>query len=230
MKVTRDQIRKDLEALGIVANGKVDASKHSNFVASVDKTLGLKTNEGLGSKHLKMLEDLDERGLELMAAMIEAYRSTGAANQEPPAADPDDDPDDMAAATNDDGSPKTQRRKNGDGTVTINQSELDKMIANAVAKAVETQVPEQARRTEVVGKLKAHADRNPLTEDDMKTLPVESLERIEKSLRPADYSGQGGHWPNINADEDLDDDEPISVIVNRTLEERRAARNGGRAA
>lgn len=56
---------------------------------------------------------------------------------------------------------------------------------------VEAMVANIARRREVVQKLVAN-EACPYTEAEMKTMNVDHLEKLEKAVRPADYSGQGG--------------------------------------
>lgn len=179
---------------------KLKLISNAAFVVATDAALGVKANEGLGAKHLKMLEDLDERGLDMMSAMIEAYRSAGAkqqADDEPPANPDDEDPNAMR-----------KQNRNANQPITITTGELNTLIANAVAKAVATQIPEQSRRLEVSAKLKAN-EANPFSDEELSTLPVETLERVEQKLRPVDYSGAGGFAANYRRDEG--DDAPLRI-------------------
>lgn len=184
----RDAVRKDLETLKLHTNAK--------FVAAADAALGLKANAGLGAKHLKMLEELDERGLDMMAAMIEAYKASGAkaaqeddpeANQDPP---PNPDEED----------PNAMRKQNRAGKV-MTEAEIDKLVAN--------RVEEHLRRREVVAKLKAN-EANPFSDEELETLPIAALEKVEQKLRPADYSGAGGFAINHLRSSD-EDDAPLRV-------------------
>jgi hypothetical protein len=56
---------------------------------------------------------------------------------------------------------------------------------------VDKRVTETLRRRDVVANLKAN-EANPFSDAEMNTLPVETLERVEQSIRPVDYSGAGG--------------------------------------
>lgn len=194
------------------------------FVAAADTALGLKANDGLGSKHLKMLEELDEKGLDMMSAMIEAYRTAGAkaAAEEPPPGGDDDEAAKAAAAK-----AAAAKQNAADGKpITITAGELKTLIANEVSKAVATQVPEQARRTDVTAKLKAN-EANPFSDEQLKTLPVDALEAVEQKLRPVDYSGAGGFNTHGSG---ADDEEPLALTINRQREERAAARRGDKQA
>lgn len=72
--------------------------------------------------------------------------------------------------------------------------DIDKMVAN--------KVDEYIRRRDVVSKLVAN-EKNPFTADEMESMPVSQLEKLEKSIRPADYSGQGGMSTNAVITDDV---------------------------
>lgn len=194
---TVDQKRKDvashLTTLKLVSNAA--------FVAAVDAALGLKANAGLGAKHLKMLEELDERGLDMMSAMIEAYKSNG-----PKAAEGDEDEqneDDERREENrrheDEDDPNAMRKQNRRKGMTA--AEIDKLVAN--------RVDEVLRRREVVAKLKAN-EANPFSDDELQSLPIAALEKVEQKLRPVDYSGAGGFAINHQRGTD-EDDAPLRI-------------------
>jgi len=180
----REAVRKDLEALKL--------------------HLGLKANEGLTAKHLKMLEELDERGLEMMSAMIEAFKTAGAkaaAADEPPATE--DDPSAM------------RQNKGGSGNepMTVTAAELDKLVSNRVAEGIEKGIDEALRRRDVTAKLTAN-EANPFSEEELRTLPLSVLEKTEKAIRPADYSGQGGFGSDLGtfaANATDEDDAPLTI-------------------
>lgn len=89
----------------------------------------------------------------------------------------------------------------------VSAMEDDKDIDAVVANKVN----EYIRRHEVVSKLAAN-EKNPFTADEMKAMPVSHLEKLEKSIRPADYSGQGGISTNTVVTEDV---QPL--VINRGL-------------
>lgn len=208
-----ESVREDFKKLKLFANAK--------FLAAVNAALGLadaaalKVNAALESKHLKMLEDMDEGQLDMMAAMIQAYKSTEPAkaaegDTDPP---PEEDPN-MQTKTN---------RKAGE-PIQITKAELDTLVANAAQKAVadyaKTALPEASARAEVVGRLKANAA-NPFSDEELASLPVAALEKTELALRPADYSGGPGFSVHASMP---GDDEPMAVTANRRREESEKAR------
>ena len=62
-------------------------------------------------------------------------------------------------------------------------ADLDRMVGERVAA--------QLARSEVKSKLLANSA-NTFSEEEIDSLPVATLEKYEKSIRPVDYSGQGG--------------------------------------
>lgn len=182
----RKEIGEKITTLKLVSNAA--------FIAAADAALGLKANDGLGAKHLKMLEDLDERGLDMMSAMIEAYRTAGAKgnedpeeNQDPPSNPDEEDPNAM--------------RKQNRGAKHMTAAEIDKLVAN--------RVEEHLRRRDVVAKLKAN-EANPFSDEELQSLPIAALEKVEAKLRPADYSGAGGFAINHQRTTD-EDDQPLRI-------------------
>lgn len=173
----------------------------------LDRAKKLHANGALGAKHLKMLEELDDDGLAMMSALISAYSAKpAAAADEPPPGD-DEDPAAMAAkkAAADAAAANAARpatNADGDHMITINQAELDRLVANSVANATE--------RATVTAALKAHGDKNPFSDDELGAMPIPTLKKFEKSLRVNDYTGAGG-FPQGMSLEDNDDSEPLRV-------------------
>lgn len=71
--------------------------------------------------------------------------------------------------------------------MSVKKADIDKLVANRVA--------EHLRRHAVVEKLKTN-ERNPFSEEEMQSMSVAHLEKLERSIRPEDYSGQGGFATN----------------------------------
>jgi hypothetical protein len=177
------------------------AMKVNEAWAVITKSLGLKSNcecegdsmdvlkqaEGLvkanalSAKQLEALQGMEKGDLDLMAAFISALGQTQTAaempEEEPEAAEYDEDKN-MTANKDAKPAPKAET------------PDIDALVANKVA--------EHLRRHDVVAKLKAN-ERNPFDEADMKAMSVEHLEKVEKTIRPADYSGQGGFAANSDA-------------------------------
>lgn len=208
-----EAVREDFKKLKLFANAK--------FLAAVNAALGLadaaalKANATLESKHLKMLEDMDEGQLDMMAAMIQAYKSTDPAKA---AATDDTDP-----PAGDDPNMQTKTNRKSGEPIQITKGELDALVANAAKAAVadyaKTVLPEASARADVVAKLKANAA-NPFSDEELASLPVTALEKTELALRPADYAGA----PGFSVHAGVGDDEPMAVTANRRREEAEKAR------
>lgn len=209
-------VRADFEKLKLYANAKFLAAVNAALALAADSSF--KANKALESKHLKMLEDMDEGQLEMMAAMIQAYKAT-----DPAAAAEEEEVIEELEEEEDPNAMKAQQRKAAKAKepLQITRGELDSIVANAVTKAISEQVPAMSARSDVVGRLKANA-RNPFSDEELATLPVSALEKTELALRPEDYSGAGGFSVHSGAD---DDDEPMAVIANRQQAELAEARS-----
>lgn len=210
------QVRENFEKLKLFANAK--------FLAAVNAALGLaddsafKANAALESKHLKMLEGMDEGQLDMMAAMIQAYKATDpAAAAEDDVTDPPEDPEAMKQ--------NQQGKTKADEPVTLTKGELDKLIANGARAAIADYAKTELPRAAVVEKLKANA-KNPFSDEELASLPVSALEKTELALRSDDYSGVGGFSVHAAAE----DDEPLAVVANRRAAEAAKARDDRRRA
>ena len=140
----------------------------------------LKANGKISSKQFQQLMDMEEDERALMRAFIDAIENAGA-----PKVEEEEDREEEVAEM-DDGAVAT------DAMAAQNKKDVD--IDAIVANKVE----EQLRRRDVVGRLVKN-DKCPFTEDDMKAMSVDHLEKVEKAIRPADYSGQGGFATNSDA-------------------------------
>lgn len=128
----------------------------------------------------KMIQEMAPEDRQMLSAVISAIGEMG----EPEAAEemPEEE---MPEAMGDDYEGKNMSRNPAPKA-----PDIDALVANKVA--------EHLRRHEIVGKLTAN-EKNSLTEDQMKAMTVEQLESVEKMIRPADYSGQGGFAANSDA-------------------------------
>jgi hypothetical protein len=138
----------------------------------------LKKNSVLDAAEYKKITDalgaIPEDKMDAVAALVQAYLTT-----EAPAAAAEDVPDEEPAVMEE------------DGQIQKNSADIDKIVANKVA--------EHLRRHAVTEKLKTN-ERCPFSEDDMKAMSVEHLEKLEQSIRPVDYSGAGAYAVNSGSD------------------------------
>ena len=82
---------------------------------------------------------------------------------------------------------------------------MDETPAVNVAQLVAKAVKEEMRRQAAVSQLATNKS-NPFSVSEMAAMSVEHLEKLAASLRPVDYSGQGGF--NVNSQEKA---QPLSL-------------------
>lgn len=142
---------------------------------SIDK---LTANKKLTPEQMEMLMGMDKEALKQAVALADSMMVV------------EDTPDPAAMEDEEDAGMMANSVKASGGKVTINQEELDKMVAN--------RVDEQIRRGEVMRKLTAN-EACAFDEKQLKSMHVDHLETYEKSIRPTDYSGGGGFASNSDA-------------------------------
>lgn len=71
----------------------------------------------------------------------------------------------------------------------MTNAEIDDLVSRRVADHLD--------RAEVKRELTANAA-NPFSEEELNTLPVTTLQKTAKAIRPVDYSGQGGFAAHAN--------------------------------
>lgn len=146
----------------------------------IEKAKGLVKTNALDPKQLASLQAMTPDDRAVMAAFIAALGETGEAEDTDAA--PGETPEGM------EGDVPDEEKKPVVMAAAVKN--LDEIVANAVASHL--------ARAEVMAKLTANAS-NKLTEAQMKAMSVEALESVEKMIRPADYSGQGGFATNSSA-------------------------------
>lgn len=194
------------DGCGTRVNSKKEsfAMKVNEAWATVSKALGLKANcqcEGEGmdilkeaeglvksnaldAKQLAAIQGMDQSDREVMAAFIAALGSVGA--EEP-------EPEEMAEDTEEETPPmnmqKAEKSEDPKG-IDVNSAEFKGLIANAVKDGM--------RRERVLDKLTANTA-CAFDDKQLAAMDTAALETYEKSIRPADYSGQGGFAANSDA-------------------------------
>jgi hypothetical protein len=217
------QVKAAFEKHKLFANQKFLIAVNSAF--NLADASAFKVNKALESKHLKMLEDMDEGQLDMMRAMIEAYKAT-----DPAAAAEEEEVEEVIDMEEETEAMKANRKKAANEPITLTKGKLDALIANAakaaVAEYAKTEIPLATRRAAITEKLKANTA-NPFSDEQLSSLPVDALEATEAALRPADYSGYGG-FPVHQAGDDHED-EPLAVVTNARQAEAADARSKRRA-
>lgn len=133
----------------------------------------------------KMIQDMAPEDRKMLSAVISAIGEMG----EPETAE-DMPEDELPDAMEGDEYEGKNMKATDKPKAQAKEVDIDALVANKVS--------EHLKRHEIVGKLTAN-ERNSLTEDQMKAMSVEQLEAVEKMIRPADYSGQGGFAANSDA-------------------------------
>lgn len=160
---------------------KITALKQHLTTNKVDQKVISKitANERLTVEQMEMLMNMDAEQLKMASALAEVLSEGGGAEEPEQIPDPEgmelDDREGMAV---------------NKGKITLNAADFDKAVAN--------RVQEHLRRDKVIEKLKAN-EANPFDDKDMAAMAVDHLEKVERSLRPADYSGAGGFATNSDA-------------------------------
>lgn len=195
------------EALGIKSNCQCEEQtmKAADIVALAERLRanGLQVNFDVAE-----LEKMSDAG---RAAVMGALRALEKAASAAAGKANEDDEETPPSGNEDDEEAEAMKRN---AALPKTAAELATFITNtvtqAVAKAVPAQIAEAQRRANVQAALLANSA-NVLTVEDMAAMPVEVLEKIEKSIRPADYSGAGGAPMVANTGE------PVRPFINRGL-------------
>jgi hypothetical protein len=153
----------------------------------------LVANKAITAEQLEMLQKMDGDQLAMAGALIGALGQPAAAEEEEEEEAPASDPPANADAA------AQQQQQNSSGKETYTKAEVDAMIANGIK--------EQSRRATVTAKLLANKQ-CPFDEKEMQAMKVEHLEKLEESIRPADYRGVGGFGTEQEAS---DGDAPLQI-------------------
>ena len=142
----------------------------------------LKANGSISAKQFQMLTEMDEDARTMVRALLDAMGSV--TGQESDEGDHDDEP---ASMEYDDKQNEAETMTaNSSGVKTFTEQDVERIVAN------------QLRRSKVMDKLTAN-EACAFEESDLRAMSVEALEKYEKSIRPADYSGAGGFATNSDA-------------------------------
>lgn len=178
MAKTKDAFNALARSLGLRANCNCQHEEESMTDKLKAQAEKLKANGALSAKQYQMLADMDDDALAMVSALVEALRMSPA---EPEAAETEEEPP-MEDNEYED--------KNAMNANAFDPAKLEELVANRVA--------DHLRRADVTAKLIAN-EKCPFDADELKAMSVDHLEKLEKSIRPADYSGQGGMATNSSA-------------------------------
>lgn len=172
-----------MKALGLQTNCAQDgnAALAANVLSIAEK---LKANGKLTGKQFESLASMDEeqRGMvgAILGAMGEADKAAAKAAKAKEKAkanegEEEEEEEEEYAANQRGSKPKV-----------MSQKDLDALVDKRVAEAVD-----RREREGLVETIKANSA-NTFDDDELKGMSIAALQKYEKSIRPVDYSGQGG--------------------------------------
>ena len=148
-------------------------------------------NGAISAKQLETLQEMAESiGVEHMKTLVDVLGSL-TVKAEPPKDEPEkeEEPEAMTEPV-----PVPAPAP----SFAANEAMIKQLVEKALTEALPAKMTEVSRRADVEARLKA-SERNTLTVNEMRSMPIEVLEKLEGALRPADYSGQGGFVANENS-------------------------------
>lgn len=160
---------------------KIEAlKKHLKANKVEQKTVdAITANKKLSTEQMEMLMSMDPEQLKMASALA------GVLAEGEGAAEPEQMEEDVPEAMEFD-EEETPMATNSQKVKTFTEKDVEKIVAN------------QLRRQKVLDKLTAN-EACAFDESDLKSMSIEAMEKYEKSIRPADYSGAGGFATNSDA-------------------------------
>jgi len=186
LRFTMNEALKTLmKALGLQTNCAADntAEIAANVLKIAEK---LKANGKLTGKQFESLAEMDEeqRGMvgAILGAMGEADKAAAKAAKAKAKDNAADDEEDYTEEE----PAKNKAKTNGREPVMMSTKDINALIDKRVTEGVEAR-----ERASVVETIKANSA-NTFDDDELQGMSLAALQKYEKSLRPVDYSGQGG--------------------------------------
>lgn len=160
-------------------------------VKSIDDLNKLLKANALTPRQFQQIQDMDAETRALVKALIEALEGIK-----------DQMPDEPAE-------PEGEPTEGESPTAPPMPAQMEKMMTEKQVEAmIADRMDEYLKRNEVIRKLKSN-ERNPFSVDELNDLPLAHLEKLEKSIRPANYAGQAAPFAN--------DDEAEPLTLNGVL-------------
>lgn len=182
-----------MTALGLQTN--CAAATNAELAADVLKIAEkLKANGKLSGKQYEALSEMDEeqRGMvgAILGAMGEADKAAAKAAKKAAenADEEDEDEEEEEPAKNKGKKAKTNTKE----PVVMSDEKIAELVDKRVTERVEAR-----ERTEVTDTIKANSA-NTFDDDELKGMSLSALQKYEKSIRPVDYSGQGGFASHVS--------------------------------
>lgn len=174
----------DLQANGLQRNCKCQEQGETMTDKLKEQAEKLKANKKITPEQFDMLMSMDPEQQGMVQALLAALGGAGGAEMPETEAE-DETVEGMEGGYDEEGLPMNTNKDK------VTSEKPKAMSADQIETIVANRVRETIRRDKVTEKLTAN-ERCPFSEDDLKAMSVDHLEKLEKSLRPADYSMQGG--------------------------------------
>lgn len=149
----------------------------------------LRQNKAIKPEHLQMLQKMDSEQLDMVAAIVDKMRESAGRSDSEGEGEPRRPEGEMEGDKQPEGGDEAVMRQSAGQQPAVNQDDIRNMVN------------EQLRRERVADRLRANAQ-NPFKEEDLQSMNVEQLERVEEAIRPADYSGAAGFAANVAEPDD----------------------------
>lgn len=179
------------QAAGLRAN--IDEGGKTMSHKLIQQAEQLKAHEMITPEQLEMLQGMDQEQLEMVATLAQKLAEKDMEPEEPEG--PEGEPAPSGEA------PEGERMKRQSAQPVTNEQ-------------VQAMVQEGMRRERVAERLRAN-DENPFSESDLQTMQVDHLEKVEKAIRPADYSGQGGMATNAEPENNVQALRPKGALTKK---------------
>ena len=166
------------KALGLRSN--CNCEEEDGPMDLMKQAEALKSNGSMTAKQFQMVQEMDEEQREMLAAIIGALGNVKSQDE------PDEEGEPAVAEYEDKQNEEHEMSLNSKGVKTFSEQDVERIVAN------------QMRRQKVMDKITAN-EACAFEESDLHAMSVEALEKYEKSIRPADYSGAGGFATNSDA-------------------------------
>lgn len=180
-----------MTALGLQTN--CAAANNAEVAANVLKIAEkLKANGKLTGKQYEALSEMDEeqRGMvgAILGAMGEADKAAAKAAKQAAKENADEDEEEEEEEPAKNKKAKTNKQE----PVVMSDEKIAELVDKRVTERVEAR-----ERAEITDTIKANSA-NTFDDDELKGMSLSALQKYEKSIRPVDYSGQGGFASHVS--------------------------------
>lgn len=179
-----------MTALGLQTN--CAAATNAELAADVLKIAEkLKANGKLTGKQYEALSEMDEEQRGMVGAILGAMGEADKAAAKAAKAAAKENADEPDGDEEDDYAKNKKAKTNKQEPQVFTAEQVNELIDKRVTERVEAR-----ERTEITDTIKANSA-NTFDDDELKGMSLAALQKYEKSIRPVDYSGQGGFATHV---------------------------------